>query len=104
MRRPADHREVAERGRSPVRMHGHAGTRSCRWEVALMAIAVALAVGGGGWSAEGGVPPAAPPELAAGPRRAQLRRVLPLLSVTPRALGYRLVLAPRRDPDLRAQV
>jgi hypothetical protein len=43
------------------------------------------------------------PEFSATARRADLRRALPLVSgVSASALGYKLVLAPRRDPLLRA--
>jgi hypothetical protein len=43
------------------------------------------------------------PEVSASARQADLRRALPLISgVSPGALGYRLALAPRRDPALRA--
>ena len=42
------------------------------------------------------------PETSAAARRADLRRALPLVGVSARALGYRIVLAPRTDPLLRA--
>ena len=42
------------------------------------------------------------PETRAAARRADLRRALPLVRGSARALGYRIVLAPRTDPLLRA--
>ena len=43
------------------------------------------------------------PELDAAARRADLRRALALIGgPTAKTLGYRLALAPRRDPELRA--
>ena len=42
------------------------------------------------------------PETSPAARRADLRRALPLVNLSARALGYRIVLAPRTDPLLRA--
>ena len=43
------------------------------------------------------------PETSASARQSDLRRALPLVGgVSARALGYRIELAPRRDPGLRA--
>jgi len=80
--------------------------------VALLALsAAALALGaagcGSGAASSGGQDRAqvasARPELDAAARQADLRRALPLVGgPTAQALGYRVGLAPRRDPGLRA--
>ena len=70
---------------------------------------VALAAAGCGSSTRAPDRPLGPggenlrPEVSANARKTDLRRALPLISgVSPRALGYRVELAPRRNPALRA--
>jgi hypothetical protein len=78
--------------------------------LAVPVVLVALLALGCGSSAKPSEPAAADlpatantrPELSAAARRADLRRALPLVSVSASSLGYTLRLAPRRDPLLRA--
>jgi hypothetical protein len=78
----------------------------------VVTVLAALAAAGCGASAhspaalrEAGLPSTANfrPEVSATARRLDLRRALPLVSgVSAGALGYRIELAPRQDPGLRA--
>jgi hypothetical protein len=75
----------------------------------IAALAALVATAGCGSSASPSKPAAdlpatanARPETSAAARRADLRRAKPLVDVSAAALGYRVVLAPRRDPLLRA--
>ena len=78
---------------------------------ALAALALALAGAGcGSTTSSSSSTPAADlpatantrPETNPAAQRADLRRAKPLVDVSAAALGYRIVLAPRRDPLLRA--
>jgi hypothetical protein len=78
--------------------------------VVAVAAFCALAASGCGSAPHGGAPSGRSasavlnvrPELDASARRADLRRALPLVSASASALGYKVLLAPRRDPVLRA--
>lgn len=76
--------------------------------VAALALVIAVASSGSSKPASRGAARNLPatanahPETSAAARRADLRRALPLVNVSARTVGYRVVLAPRRDPLLRA--
>ena len=78
--------------------------------IAALAVLAALTAAGCGSSARSSSTPAADlpatantrPETSPAARRADLRRAKPLVDVSAAALGYRIVLAPRRNPLLRA--